>query len=59
MPWESAEDGYIAKVLVPDGSELEVGVEVAIMVDTLEEVAAFKDYTVIISSLSFFLYAPK
>lgn len=44
MPWESADDGFIAKILVGDGTELPVGQLVAIMVDSADDVAAFKDF---------------
>lgn len=34
MDWESQEDGYIAKILVPDGtSDIEVGAPCAILVE--------------------------
>lgn len=46
IDWESQEDGYIAKILVPDGSkDIAVGAPVAVLVEEAGEVAAFKDYT--------------
>jgi pyruvate dehydrogenase complex dihydrolipoamide acetyltransferase long form len=45
MGWEAQEEGYLAKILVPAGTQgVEVGTPVAIMVDEEEQVAAFKDY---------------
>lgn len=45
MSFDSTEDGYIAKILIPAGAGvIKVGSPVAIMVDNLEDVAAFKDY---------------
>lgn len=46
VAFESTEDGYLAKILVPDGSQdVVVGTPVAIMVEEEADIAAFKDYT--------------
>jgi len=45
VPFESVEEGYIAKILVPAGSnDIPVNKLVAILVENPEDVAAFKDY---------------
>ena len=47
IDWEGQEDGYIAKLLVPNGAkDIAVGAPVAVLVDDKADVAAFKDYTV-------------
>merc|ERR1719174_1539172 len=44
MAWEVLEEGYIARLLVPDGEqEVEVGVPVAGMVEGEADLAALKD----------------
>lgn len=46
MEMESMEDGYLAKILVPAGdNDIPVGQAVAIIVDSLEDVAAFANFT--------------
>eukprot|EP00195_Chlamydomonas_chlamydogama_P014381 CAMPEP_0202890986 /NCGR_PEP_ID=MMETSP1392-20130828/1202_1 /ASSEMBLY_ACC=CAM_ASM_000868 /TAXON_ID=225041 /ORGANISM="Chlamydomonas chlamydogama, Strain SAG 11-48b" /LENGTH=545 /DNA_ID=CAMNT_0049574645 /DNA_START=324 /DNA_END=1961 /DNA_ORIENTATION=+ len=46
IEWEAQEEGYIAKILKPDGSkEVAVGQPVAILVEEADAVAAFKNYT--------------
>lgn len=37
---------YIAKILVGEGEEIEVGTAVAIAVDHEEDISAFKDYKI-------------
>lgn len=47
VSFDSTEDGYIAKILVPAGAGvIKVGTPVAILVENAEDVAAFKDYVV-------------
>lgn len=47
IDWEGQEDGYIAKLLVPDGAkDIAVGAPVAVLVDDKADVAAFKDFTI-------------
>jgi len=46
VSFDSTEDGFIAAILVPAGSEgIKVGTPVAILVDDADKVAAFKNYT--------------
>jgi len=46
MSWDSADDGYIAKILVPAGTkDLPVGQIVAVIVEDEADVAAFKDFS--------------
>lgn len=46
IEWESQEDGFLAKILAPDGTkDIEVGTTVAIVVEEEGDVAAFKDYS--------------
>lgn len=46
IEWESQEEGFIAKLLVPTGAkEIPVGTPVAIIVEDKAAVGAFKDYT--------------
>lgn len=46
IEWESQEEGYIAKIIMGDGSkDVAVGTPVAILVEEAESVAAFKNYT--------------
>lgn len=43
--WENQDEGFVAKLLVPEGAQnIEVGTPVALLVDEAEAVAAFKDY---------------
>ena len=45
LGWENQDDGVIARLLVPSGTQgIDVGQVVAIMVDDVEDVGAFKDY---------------
>ncbi|CAG9461276.1 unnamed protein product [Pedinophyceae sp. YPF-701] len=45
IEWEAQEEGVLAKILVPEGTQdIEVGAPVMIMVDDADDVAAFKDY---------------
>eukprot|EP00808_Paulinella_micropora_P021081 g55866.t1 len=47
LPWDSVEEGYIAKHLVPAGStDIKCGTPVAIIVSSKEDCAAFADYKV-------------
>jgi pyruvate dehydrogenase E2 component (dihydrolipoamide acetyltransferase) len=40
------EEGYIAKLLYPEGAkDVKLGQAIAIVVDNLEDVAKFKDFT--------------
>ena len=44
--FEIQEEGYLAKILVPEGTnELEVGHVLAIMVEEEEDISKFKDFT--------------
>lgn len=44
--FEVQEEGYLAKILVPEGTnELEVGHVLGIMVEEEEDIAKFKDFT--------------
>lgn len=43
---EAADEGYLAKILLPVGSVAPIGVPLCIMVDDASKVAAFKDYKV-------------
>lgn len=45
LGWENQDDGVVARLLVPNGTQnIDVGQIVAIMVDDEEDVVAFKDY---------------
>ncbi|KAL6783610.1 DLA3 [Auxenochlorella protothecoides x Auxenochlorella symbiontica] len=45
MTWENQDDGFVAKLLVPEGAQgIEVGAPVAILVEEQGDIAAFKDY---------------
>jgi len=45
VAWESVEEGYLAKIILPDGSsDIEVGTLAGIFVEEEEEIAAFKDF---------------
>lgn len=47
MAWESTEDGYLAKILIPAGTEdIQIGALAGILAYEAEDVAAFKDYKV-------------
>lgn len=47
LGWENQDDGVIARLLVPSGTQgIDVGQVVAIMVDDAEDVGAFKEYVV-------------
>lgn len=46
VAFESVEEGYLAKILVPEGStDVEVGTLVAILAEEQEDVAAFANFT--------------
>jgi pyruvate dehydrogenase E2 component (dihydrolipoamide acetyltransferase) len=46
IEWEAQEEGVIAKILVPDGSNgIDVGSPVLVMVDDKDSVAAFEGFT--------------
>eukprot|EP00798_Chlamydomonas_sp_ICE-L_P027037 gene27037-2266_t len=46
MEWEAQEDGYVAKLLLPEGAkDIDVGAAALIMVEEEADIAAFKDYT--------------
>jgi pyruvate dehydrogenase E2 component (dihydrolipoamide acetyltransferase) len=46
IEWEAQEEGFIAKILAPDGSrDIPVGTAVALLVEEEGDVAAFADYT--------------
>ncbi|CAL8471164.1 g10706 [Coccomyxa elongata] len=46
MDWESQDDGFIAKLLVPDGAkDLPVGSPVAVFVEDQDAVSAFANFT--------------
>lgn len=46
MEWEAQEEGFLAKVLMPDGSkDVPVGAAVALIVEEQGDIAAFKDYS--------------
>lgn len=46
IEWEAQEEGFIAKILVPEGTrDIPVGSLVALLVEEQGDVAAFKDYT--------------
>ena len=45
MEWESQEDGFIAKLLKPDGTkDIPIGTNLVVLVEDEASVAAFKDY---------------
>ena len=45
VAFESVEDGFMAKILVPDGSsDVVVGTPVAVLAESKEDVDKFKDY---------------
>lgn len=45
MDWDSVDDGYVAKLLFPDGaSDVKVGTPVAILANTAKDVSAFEGY---------------
>ncbi|MGB1605084.1 MAG: biotin/lipoyl-containing protein, partial [Promethearchaeia archaeon] len=42
--WEAQEEGYVAAILVPDGTnDVPVGTPVLVIADSAADVAAFKD----------------
>lgn len=44
--WENQDEGFVAKLLVPEGAQgLAVGTPVAVIVEEEEAVPAFKDFT--------------
>jgi pyruvate dehydrogenase E2 component (dihydrolipoamide acetyltransferase) len=46
IEWEAQEEGYLAKILAPEGSrDIPVGTTVALLVEDQADVEAFKDYT--------------
>lgn len=46
IEWEAQEEGFVARILAPAGSQgISVGTTVAILVEEEGDVAAFKDYT--------------
>jgi pyruvate dehydrogenase E2 component (dihydrolipoamide acetyltransferase) len=46
LSWENQDDGYVAKLLVPAGTQgIKVGQPVAIVVDEEDQIAAFKSYS--------------
>ncbi|BDA46555.1 Dihydrolipoyllysine-residue acetyltransferase component of pyruvate dehydrogenase complex, mitochondrial [Coccomyxa sp. Obi] len=46
MDWESQDDGYMAKLLVPDGTkDIPVGSPVAVFVEDQDSVSAFANFT--------------
>ncbi|PRW60729.1 dihydrolipoamide S-acetyltransferase [Chlorella sorokiniana] len=45
LSWENQDDGFVAKLLVPEGTkDIQVGTPVALLVDEEDQVAAFKSY---------------
>lgn len=43
--WENQDEGFVAKLLVPEGAkDIAVGAPVALLVEEAEQVVAFKDY---------------
>lgn len=45
IDWESMDDGFMAKILVPEGTkDVAVGTPVAIVVEDADDVGAFADY---------------
>ena len=47
VDFEMQEEGYIAKLLYPEGAkDIPLGTPIAIVVDNKEDVAKFKDYKV-------------
>lgn len=45
LSWENQDDGYVAKLLVAEGTQgIEVGTPVAILVENEDQMAAFKDF---------------
>lgn len=46
IEWEAQEEGFLAKILVPEGTQgIQVGTTVALLVEEEADLAAFKDYT--------------
>lgn len=46
LSWENQDDGYVAKLLVPAGTQgIKVGQPVAIVVDEEDQIAAFKSFS--------------
>ncbi|KAG1676808.1 hypothetical protein FOA52_010317 [Chlamydomonas sp. UWO 241] len=46
MGWEAQEEGFIAQILLPDGSkDIPVGTPVMVMVEEADSIAAFKAFT--------------
>lgn len=46
IEWEAQEEGFLAKILMPEGSkDIPVGTTVALLVEDAGEVAAFADYS--------------
>lgn len=45
LEWENQDDGFLAKILIPDGTkDIAVGTPVAVICDEKDDVAAFADY---------------
>ncbi|KAI7843060.1 hypothetical protein COHA_003233 [Chlorella ohadii] len=45
LSWENQDEGFVAKLLVTEGTkDIQVGTPVALLVDEEEQLAAFKDY---------------
>ena len=44
VAYEVQEDGYIAKILIDEGAEADVGAPMFIVVEDEDDIAAFKDY---------------
>lgn len=46
VDYEMTDDGFIAKILVPEGAQdVPVGSTLAVIVESVDEIAAFKDFT--------------
>ena len=46
MGWENQDDGFVARILLPDGSQnVPVGTAALVIVDSAADIAAFKDYS--------------
>lgn len=46
LAWENQDEGFIAKILVPEGTkDIKVGTPVALLVDEADNVSKFEGYT--------------
>ena len=45
MAWENQDEGFVARILMPSGSQnVPIGTPALLLVDSADDIAAFKDY---------------